>query len=189
MKELISNGENREIQPEELVLIIMGSEGDKKHAEEIKEVLDSFGVCSEMRIASAHKTPELVLDITKKYEDSKDPDQKSQNRKKINRKKIIYIAIAGRSNALGGMIDGQTTYPVINAPPQASDKPHAIFSSLDMPSGIAVVTVFRPQAAALAAIKMLTLSNQELEKKYREFQEQNRNSIIQADRDLQRNLD
>ncbi len=74
-----------------LVPILMGSRSDLKHAQTIASALEKFGIVSEIRIASAHKTPAYLLEALAHYE--ADPRPK------------VYITIAGRSNALSGMVD------------------------------------------------------------------------------------
>lgn len=151
------------IQLNQLVVIIMGSERDRPHADKIIGTLNHFGVSHTIRVASAHKTPEHALTILKEYKNAR----------------IVFIAVAGRSNALGGFIDGNTTFPVINAPPPG--EPHTIFSSLEMPSGIGASTVLYPEAAALHAVKILALSNHQLTARYEAYQENLRQTIYDAD--------
>ncbi|MBI4100354.1 AIR carboxylase family protein [Candidatus Microgenomates bacterium] len=153
---------------EELVVIVMGSPTDQEQAEKIKQVLDKFSVESVLRIGSAHKTPAHLLELIKNYD--------GQN------KKIIYIAVAGRSNALGGFIDAQTKNPVISCPPYGEKYGGAdIFSSLRMPSGIAATVVLEPETAALAAVKIFALDNLELAEKFENYQKSFREKIVQAD--------
>jgi 5-(carboxyamino)imidazole ribonucleotide mutase/phosphoribosylaminoimidazole-succinocarboxamide synthase len=110
------------------VPIIMGSKGDLPHAQTIAEALDSFGIASEMRIASAHKAARYLLDLLAAYE--ADPRPK------------VYITIAGRSNALSGMVDANVAAPVIACPPYSDRFGGAdLYSSLRMPSGVAPAVV------------------------------------------------
>src|SRR5512137_610186 len=119
-----------------LVPILMGSRADLAHAQAIAETLDKLG------IASAHKTPGHLLALLAAYE--ADPRPK------------VYITIAGRSNALSGLVDAQVATPVIACPPMAEAFGGAdIFSSLRMPSGVAPAVVLDPAGAALLAAKIL----------------------------------
>jgi 5-(carboxyamino)imidazole ribonucleotide mutase/phosphoribosylaminoimidazole-succinocarboxamide synthase len=70
----------------------------------------------------------------------------------------VYITVAGRSNALSGLVDAQVAAPVIACPPY-SDRFGGgdIWSSLRMPSGVAPAVVLEPAGAALLAVKMLGL--------------------------------
>jgi len=67
------------------------------------QLLKRFEIEFEQRIVSAHKTPKELLKILKDYEKK--------------RGKLVYITIAGRSNALSGVVDANTKYPVIACPP------------------------------------------------------------------------
>ena len=82
-------------------LIVMGSERDLDFSREIAKYLKLLGVSYEFRVASAHKTPEKVIEIIKEFENEK----------------IVYVTVAGRSNALSAFIDGNTSKPVIACPP------------------------------------------------------------------------
>ncbi len=139
------------------IVILFGSKSDTDFAEPIRRVLKEFGVDFDQRIASAHKTPEEVLEILKGYE------------KKGG--EVVYITIAGRSNALSGMVDANTKYPVIACPPRPEKFWSVdIYSSLRMPSGVAPLVVLEPEAAALAAVKILSLGDKELSKKIAAYQ-------------------
>jgi phosphoribosylaminoimidazole carboxylase PurE protein len=129
------------------VAIIAGSESDAEWVEKIEKHLSGFPQINVQKIvASAHKTPEYVSRWVKSLDS-------------IN-SKLIYIAVAGRSNALGAYLDFATPNPVINCPPYSEKYSGAdIFSSLRLPSGSGAVTVIEPEAAAIAAAKILAESN------------------------------
>ncbi|MFN3699732.1 MAG: 5-(carboxyamino)imidazole ribonucleotide mutase [Dictyoglomus sp.] len=148
------------------VIILMGSKGDLEWANKISNTLKKFEVPYVIRIASAHKVPLKVLEIIKEYE--KDD--------------VVFITIAGRSNALSGFTDANTTKPVIACPPY-SDKFAGvdIFSTLRMPSGVAPLTILEPEEAALAAIKILAIKYSELQEKIKNYQEEKRREIEKAD--------
>jgi len=151
------------------VVIIMGSKADLDWANQIVKVLDTFGVESVTRIASAHKVPLKCYDLIKEYE--------KQN--------VVFITIAGMSNALSGFTDAQTFCPVIACPPYSDKFGGAdIFSSVRMPSGVAPLTILSPENAALAAAKIIGLSNPDLQAKISAFQEKKRREIEEADSNL-----
>jgi 5-(carboxyamino)imidazole ribonucleotide mutase len=158
--------------PNQKVVIIMGSEKDKDHCKKITGILNQFDVNYEIRVGSAHKTPEHLTKIIAEYNEQVDFQ-------------IVFIAVAGRSNALGGFVDFQTTAPVISSPPYSETYGGVdIFSSLRMPSGIAAVTAIEPEIAALNAIKVLTLGNPILREKYKAFQKELQGDLIKADQSL-----
>ena len=151
------------------VIIIMGSKADLDWAKQITKVLDSFGIENITRIASAHKVPLKCYDLIKKYE----------------KENVVFITIAGMSNALSGFTDAQTHCPVIACPPYSDKFGGAdLFSSVRMPSGVAPLTILSPENAALATAKILALSNQDIKKKITEYQEKKRTEIEAADSEL-----
>ena len=118
-------------------VLIMGSTFDEPHAKKITDKLDDYGISWEQHAASAHKQPLKVLEILKNNMTEKD---------------IVYITIAGRSNALSGFVAANSEFPTIGCPP-FSDKADMlvnIHSTLQMPSNTPVLTVIYPGNCALA---------------------------------------
>ena len=154
-------------------IIILGSPSDEGLANEIAAGLDEFGIPWEMRVASAHKVPHTVLDMLAAYEADSRPK--------------VYITIAGRSNALSGLLDAQVSAPVIACPPY-SDKfaGSDIYSSLRLPSGVAPAVILEPEGAALLAAKILGLSDPELQQRIRDVQEKQRQRLLDADASLRK---
>jgi 5-(carboxyamino)imidazole ribonucleotide mutase len=148
------------------VIIIMGSERDLDFCNEIARHLKSLGLEYLLRVGSAHKTPEKVLKIIKEYE----------------KQKVVYVTVAGRSNALSAFVDANTTKPVIACPPYSEKYSGAdIYSSLRVPSGVASVVTIEPEGAALAAAKMLAIQDEELEKRIGDYQQSKKRDIEKAD--------
>lgn len=146
-------------------VIIMGSEKDLELCREIAKTLKALSVEYEFRVASAHKTPQNVLDVLTEFN--------SQN--------VIYITVAGRSNALSAFVDANTTKPVIACPPYSDKFGGAdIFSTLRVPSGIGTVTTIEPEGAAIAAAKFLALQDAAIEKRVKDYQAEKRKGIEQA---------
>ena len=118
-------------------VIIMGSTSDEPHAQKITDKLDEYGITWEQHAASAHKQPLKVLDIL------------TANKEENN---IVYITIAGRSNALSGFVAANCEFPTIGCPPFAdkTDMLVNIHSTLQMPSNTPVLTVLDPGNCALA---------------------------------------
>ena len=140
-----------------LVVILMGSKVDLPFVEKICAALDGFGIPWERRVASAHKSARHLLDLLAHYE--ADPRPK------------VYITVAGRSNALSGLVDANVVAPVIACPPY-SDKFAGVdvFSSLRMPSGVAPAVVLEPEGAALLAAKILACHDAALRERVRDYQ-------------------
>jgi len=95
---------------------------------------------------------------------------------------VVYITVAGRSNALSGIVDANTNYPVIACPPY-SDKFSGsdIFSSLRMPSGVCPMVVLDPGNAALSALKILALKDPEISEKISAHKESLKKKINKSD--------
>ena len=125
-------------------IIIMGSTSDEPHAKKITNKLDEYKISWEQHAASAHKEPLKVLKI---LEDNKD---------KTN---IVYVTIAGRSNALSGFVAANSNFPTIGCPPfsDKSDMLVNIHSTLQMPSNTPVLTVIDPGNCALAIKRIFGL--------------------------------
>ncbi len=154
-----------------LVPILMGSRSDQKHAQTIVDALRKLGIASEVRVASAHKSPAYLLDLLAKYE--ADPRPK------------VYVTIAGRSNALSGMVDAQVTAPVIACPPLSDAFGGAdIFSSLRMPGGVAPAVILDPAGAALLAAKILALADADLREQIAALHRENHARILLDDQEL-----
>ena len=155
-----------------MVVIVMGSSQDIDYSNKIGENLTKLGVNFEMRIGSAHKTPDHVRDIIKEYDSRNNAD-------------IVYIAVAGRSNALGAFMDFATSNLVISAPPYSEKYGGTdIFSSLRLPSGIGNVVVTEPEAAAIAAAKDIALNNPEVAERLLNMQKEIAQKIINEDKAL-----
>ena len=123
-------------------VLIMGSTSDEPHAKKITDKLDEYGITWEQYAASAHKQPLKVLEILDTNKDEQD---------------IVYITIAGRSNALSGFVAANSEFPTLGCPP-FSDKADMlvnIHSTLQMPSNTPVLTVIDPGNCALAVKRIL----------------------------------
>jgi 5-(carboxyamino)imidazole ribonucleotide mutase len=148
-----------------IAVIIMGSERDLDFSLEIAKYLKLLGVNYEFRVASAHKNPEKVIEIIKEFETEK----------------VVFVTVAGRSNALSAFIDGNTSKPVIACPPYSDKFGGAdILSSLRVPSGIGSVVTIEPEGAAIAATKILSLQNAELEANVKNYQQSKKKELDKA---------
>ncbi|HDJ23299.1 MAG TPA: AIR carboxylase family protein [Candidatus Aminicenantes bacterium] len=154
------------------VIIIMGSKGDLEWSKKAALLLEELGIPMVMRIASAHKVPLKVLEIIKEYETEE----------------VVFITVAGRSNALSAFVDAQTARPVIACPPYSDKFGGAdIFSSLRMPSGVCPLVVLEPEQAALAAAKILALKDNELARRIKKYQDHKKTIIENDDQALTNN--
>jgi 5-(carboxyamino)imidazole ribonucleotide mutase len=146
-------------------VIMMGSERDLEFCREIAKTLKALGVNYEFRVASAHKTPQKVLDVLNEFE----------------AEKVVYITVAGRSNALSAFVDANTSKPVIACPPYSEKFGGAdIYSSLRVPSGIGSVVTIEPDGAAISTAKILAIEDKELEKRVKDYQAEKKKDIEKA---------
>jgi len=135
------------------VLIIMGSKSDLPVAEKAIALLKKFGISYDVAVASAHRTPARVEDLVKDSEAD------------------VFIAIAGMSAALPGVVASFTVKPVIGVPVSGKMTMDAILSVVQMPPGIPVAAVGldRGDNAAILAAEMLSITDPEIEEALRAY--------------------
>ncbi len=126
------------------VIILAGSAKDREHVKKISDKLDELEIKWDNFYASAHKQPLEVLKIIETYQ---------------NEKALVYITVAGRSNALSGFVAANSQFPTLACPPFAdkTDMMVNIHSTLQMPSQVPAMTVLDPSNCALAAARILNL--------------------------------
>ncbi len=124
-------------------VLILGSSSDEPHAKKITDKLTEYGINFEQHVASAHKQATEALAILAKYKN----DQ------------VIYVTIAGRSNALSGFVAGNSNKVTIACPPFADklDMLVNINSTLQMPSNVPVMTILDPGNVALAIKRIIEI--------------------------------
>jgi len=152
------------------IALLMGSKSDVPHAEKIIDHLEKYAVKTQMRVISAHKNGERIVDLANLLNNSVEP--------------VAVIAIAGRSNGLGGALAANLNVPVINCPPfkDAADIMVNVNSSLMMPSFTPAMTVIHPDNAALAAVRVLNVPS--LRSQMTEEIKQMKLDLIENDNDL-----
>jgi 5-(carboxyamino)imidazole ribonucleotide mutase len=136
------------------VIVVIGSESDRELAEKAEAVLKEFGVACEVHVASAHRTPEKVKALAERDDCE------------------VFIAIAGLSAALPGVIASHTIKPVIGVPREVKLLGlDALLAIAQLPPGVPVATVGIDNAknAALLAIEILALKDSELRAKLEEY--------------------
>lgn len=141
------------------VVVILGSGSDEEFAKPIWATLEKHNVAYDKRVISAHKRARELLDLLKRDEESND--------------RVVYITVAGRSNALSGVVDSNTRYIVIACPPYSEKFGGVdIYSSLRMPGGVTPLVILEPENAALAAIKILAYGNPGLYQRVSQYQKE-----------------
>jgi 5-(carboxyamino)imidazole ribonucleotide mutase len=161
------------------VAVLMGSDSDLGTMQACLDVLKKLDVPVEVKITSAHRTP----DITHAY--VKDADQRGC---------AVFIAAAGLAAHLAGTVAGLTLKPVIGVPMDAGplDGMDALLSTVQMPGGIPVASVAIGKAGAknagYLAAQMLSLSDTALADRLRAEREENAKAVQAKDAELQKKL-
>jgi 5-(carboxyamino)imidazole ribonucleotide mutase len=152
-------------------VILMGSEKDLNFCHEIATHLKALGVDYVFRVASAHKTPEKALEILREFE----------------KEKVVYVTVAGRSNALSAFVDANTAKLVIACPPYSEKFGGVdIYSSLRVPSGIGLVVTIEPEAVAIAVAKIFAVEDEGLAKRIVKYQMEKKREIEKADESVKK---
>jgi 5-(carboxyamino)imidazole ribonucleotide mutase len=137
-----------------MISIILGSESDRSIADKAEAFLKEFGAEYEIAVASAHRNPEKVKKLVE------------------GSKADVFIAIAGLSAALPGVVASHTIKPVIGVPVEAKlNGLDALLSIVQMPKGVPVATVGigNSENAAILALEILALKDAKLQKKLAEY--------------------
>ncbi len=157
--------------------ILMGSDSDWPVMSKAVEVLRELGVTAEVRVLSAHRTP----DATAEYASSA-----------AERGLQVMIAGAGAAAHLAGVVAAHTMLPVIGVPlaSGALNGFDALLATVQMPGGIPVATVGigRADNAALLAAQILAGRDDSLATKLLEHRERTRQRVEKADQDLQERI-
>ena len=154
--------------------IIMGSKSDLPVMQNAIDILNEFGVNSEVEVVSAHRTPEKMFNY-------------AQNAKKKGIK--VIIAGAGGAAHLPGMIASITTLPVIGVPIKSRnsiDGWDSILSILQMPDGVPVGTVALngSKNAGILAAQIIATTNDKLSQKIEEYKKELKSKVISSNKDL-----
>lgn len=157
--------------------IIMGSDSDFPVVEKGYKILQEFGVETEMRVISAHRTPDEAISFAKNAD--------------INGYEVIIVA-AGKAAHLPGVLAGCTSLPVIGVPIKSSELEgmDALLAIVQMPPGVPVATVAINGAenAALLAIQILSVKYDELRIKFNAYKKQMADKVMEKDKKIQEKL-
>ena len=161
------------------VAVLMGSDSDLPVMQATLDVLKSLGVKYEVKVTSAHRTPEN----TKNYIH----DAESRGCK-------VFIAAAGLAAHLAGTVAAHTLKPVIGVPIDGGPLKgmDALLSTVQMPGGVPVATVAIGKAGAknagYLAAQMLSISDEALAKRIIDERAANAEAVIKKDQELQKQL-
>ena len=154
--------------------IIMGSKSDLPVMQDAIDILNEFGIESEVNIVSAHRTPEKMF---KYASDASDNGIK------------VIIAGAGGAAHLPGMVASITTLPVIGVPVKSRnsiDGWDSVLSILQMPNGVPVATVALNGAknAGILAAQIIAISDSEITKKLVDYKSQLEKKVYESEKNL-----
>ena len=152
----------------------MGSKSDLPVMQDAIDILNEFGIDSEVNIVSAHRTPDKMF--------------KYANNARDNGIKVI-IAGAGGAAHLPGMVASITTLPVIGVPVKSRnsiDGWDSVLSILQMPNGVPVATVALNGAknAGILAAQIIGISDQEISQKLVDYKGQLEKKVIDSEKNL-----
>ena len=158
-----------------LVGIVMGSDSDWSVMEKAAKTLVELRVPSEVRVLSAHRTPEAAASYAKQA---------------AERGLRVLIAGAGRAAHLPGVLASYTVLPVIGVPISggALAGVDALYAIVQMPSGVPVATmaIDGAQTAALFAVQILALTDDQLRQRLLEFRQNMAHEVLSKDAKLNR---
>jgi 5-(carboxyamino)imidazole ribonucleotide mutase len=150
----------------------MGSKSDYPKLEEGIELIKEFGIETEVRALSAHRTPKQLMDFLNEIENDTD----------------VIVAAAGKAAHLPGVIASHTLIPIVGLPIKSStlDGLDSLLSIVQMPKGIPVATVTIDSGlnAALMAIQIMSIKYPELKQKLKNYRIEMENKVLEDDEKL-----
>lgn len=162
-----------------VVAVVMGSDSDMKVMSGCIETLGHFAIKPVVRVISAHRTPQIAAEFA---------DTAAESGIKV------IIAAAGMAAHLAGALAGRTILPVIGVPIDSGSLTgmDALFSTVQMPPGVPVATVAIGKAgaknAAILAVQILALSDENLTAKLTDFKEQQQKKTVEKDSAIQKEV-
>jgi len=155
------------------VAVVMGSKSDWEFMRECVEVLKQFGVDVEVRVVSAHRTPDFMFEYVRRV---------------VDEGVEVIIAGAGGAAALPGMIAALTHIPVIGVPIPSKylNGLDSLLSIVQMPYGVPVATVGvgNSRNAALLALRILSIKYPQIGERLKEFMRVMRDEVLSTKLEL-----
>lgn len=161
------------------VAILMGSDSDLPTMQETLNILEKFGIAAEVRVTSAHRTPEAT------HEYVRDADRRGC---------AVFIAAAGLAAHLAGTVAGLTVTPVIGVPMEAGplNGLDALLSTVQMPGGIPVAAMAIGKAGArnagYLAAQILAAQDPALTRRLTKERKENARAILKKNESLRNKL-
>jgi 5-(carboxyamino)imidazole ribonucleotide mutase len=153
--------------------IVMGSKSDLEVCRKAAEIFAQFGVSYEVRVISAHRTPQIACDFASKAEENGFD---------------VIIAAAGKAAHLAGVIAAHTVLPVIGLPVKSStmDGLDSLLSTVQMPAGVPVacVAINGAENAALLALQIMAAKSPQLREKLKKYKNELAEKTIADDKQI-----
>ena len=151
-----------------MIHIVLGSKSDLPVGKKATSILKQFGIEYKVSVASAHRAPDYLMELVKKSDAE------------------VFIAIAGLSAALPGVIAARTTKPVIGVPVSGALNLDAILLVVQMPPGIPVagVGLDRGDNAALLAAAIIALKDQKVGEALAKYRKKLKDNVIQDSKEV-----
>lgn len=162
-----------------VVGVVMGSDSDLETMKRCLKQLDAFGIAYEVRVISAHRTPEIAHEYSATA---------------ASRGLKVLIAAAGMSAALSGVLAANTILPVVGCPMVSGPLVgvDAALSTMQMPPGIPVACMAIGPAgatnAAIYAAQILAVGDEAMSKKLEQFKKDQAAKVVEKDANLAKNL-
>ena len=146
-------------------VVVAGSDSDREHIERIVESLGAYRIPCEVRVCSAHKAPEALLELIREYEEADGA--------------IVFVAVAGGTDALSGSLSFLALNPVISCPPDAPNE-----SCLRNPPGSSNATINDPRNVGRFIAQMYAPFNLEYRELLRRSREDKVRKLAAKDREF-----
>jgi 5-(carboxyamino)imidazole ribonucleotide mutase len=151
------------------VVIVAGSDSDKSHIEKLAAALKQYEIPCEVRICSAHKSPGRLLELIREYEGGEGD--------------LVYVAVAGGTDALSGTLAFHSDHPVLSCPPDGMNK-----SCLTNPPGSSNATILEPRNVARFVAQMFSARAPRLRGMLRDGRDEKIRRLEQKDAEFRNSL-
>lgn len=161
------------------VVLLLGSESDFEVVKGALETLKEFEVSYALEVTSAHRSPERTVELVSKFEEEGAE---------------VFIAVAGKSAHLAGVVAAHTLRPVIGVPVGSAplNGMDALFSTVNMPKGVPVACMGLGKSGAvnavLLAVQMLGLKDSTLKSRLEEYKKDKAQQVEQSSRRVKEKL-
>lgn len=150
-------------------IIVAGSDSDGEHVRKIAAALKGFGIPYELRVCSAHKSPQALLSLLEEYERLDGA--------------LVYVAVAGGTDALSGTLSFHALHPVVACPPDRDNS-----SCLGNPPGSSNAVIFNPKNVGRFIAQMFAAGNPRLRQALRQGKEAKVRQLEQKDQEFRKSI-